>query len=188
MHHDPEDELLRLALGQVFELHDGTKVRLRLVGPDDREELLLGFEHLSPQSRYQRFFTPLAHLPARLVDRLLDTDDCNHVALGAELFASSGDPQGFLGVARFIRIPEERDCAEIAVAVVDEFQRRGLGALLLRELLGAAAGLGVRRFCAHMLPENHAVRRLLRRMGFQVPIGVKDGKLIFAPSPGSSCA
>lgn len=188
MGHDPENGLSVLALGRIAELRDGTKVRLRLVGPDDREELVLGFEHLSPESRYLRFFAPLAQLPASLVDRMLDTDDCNHIAIGAELPHSDG-AHGLLGVARFIRLADEPDSAELAVAVADEFQRRGLGTLLLRELLRVASGVGVRRFRAHILPENHAVRELLRSLGLHTPVGSAGDALIFEiPLPYSRVA
>lgn len=186
MGHDPENGLSVLALGRMAELRDGTKVRLRLVGPDDREELVLGFEHLSPESRYQRFFAPLAQLPASLVDRLLDTDDCNHIAIGAELPHSGGSARGLLGVARFIRLADAPDCAELAVAVADEFQRRGLGTLLLRALLQIAGAVGVRRFRAHILPENHAVRELLRSLGLHHPVGSAGDALVFGIPPPDS--
>jgi len=168
-----------LVPGRIFELRDGTKVRLRSIGRDDREDLLLGFEQLSPESRYQRFFGPLPHLPAHLIDDLLDTDDHNHIAIGAELLELAVDGRGFVGVARFVRVAREQDWAEIAVAVVDEFQRRGLGTLLLDELIRLARGVGVRRFRAYILPENRAVRTLLQELGFRTLGGADAGTLIF---------
>ncbi len=170
----------------VCELRDGTKVRLRPIGPEDREEFLLGFEHLSPQSRYLRFFTPLVEMPDRLVNRLLDTDDHHHIAIAAERFGPGERPLGFLGVARLIRDTNEPECADIAVAVVDEFQRRGLGVCLLDELSRAGRRLGLRRFRALVLPENHAVKELLRRVGFESASHDSDGALVYEIPSSSS--
>jgi RimJ/RimL family protein N-acetyltransferase len=173
---------------RICELRDGTKVCLRSIGPEDREEFLLGFEHLSPQSRYLRFFAPLLEMPARLVDQLLDTDDHRHIAIAAERFGPGDRLPGFLGVARLIRDANEPACADIAVAVIDEFQRRGLGRCLLDELSRSGQRLGLRRFRADILPENHAAKELLRGVGFKRPCHGADGALIYEIPPPPSRA
>ena len=53
-----------------------------------------------------------------------------------------------VGVARFIRLEPGGDRAEAAVAVVDEWQGRGLGAALLDRLAARAGEAGIRSFTA----------------------------------------
>ena len=79
-----------------------------------------------------------------------DVDHRDHEALVA-LAPGSGQ---LVGVARFIRNPREPDQAEVAVTVIDSWQRRGLGAALLRELAQRAAEEGIRHFTAEILAEN----------------------------------
>ena len=145
----------------VHRLSDGTAVRLRFLRPDDRDVLLAGFNRMSPESRYLRFFTPMPRLPEAVLQRLLNTDGWNHVAIGAEPATDHGGPAEGLGVARFNRLPDAPDMAEAAVAVVDHMQRRGLGTLLLSTLAAAARERGITRFRTEVLRTNEAVKALL---------------------------
>jgi GNAT superfamily N-acetyltransferase len=146
---------------EVRRLADGTVVRLRLLRPDDRAKLLAGFAELSEAARYSRFFTAMPELPDRMLERLLATDDWNHLAIAAEEGdVPSASARGY-GVARFLRLAETPDVAEAAVVVADRMQRRGLGKLLLARLAAAARERGVTRFRAEVLRTNHAVVSLL---------------------------
>ncbi len=151
---------------------DGTRVRLRLLRPQDRDVLLAGFARLSPESRYRRFFTAMPRLPEATLERLLHTDGWNHVALGLETAAK---PREGVAVARFIRLPDAPDTAEAAIAVVDHMQRRGLGKLLLAALAAAARERGITRFRFEVQRDNEAVAALLRDLDLR-PVSV-DGSL-----------
>jgi RimJ/RimL family protein N-acetyltransferase len=70
-----------------------------------------------------------------------------------------------VGSARYVRERDNRDIAEVAFAVIDAYQGRGLGTLLLGALAVAARENGVRRFRARMLSDNVAMRAVLRRAG-----------------------
>src|SRR5436305_15288992 len=85
------------------ELNDGSEVLIRPIEPGDREMLLAGFEELSPESRYKRFFTPLATLDARWLAYLMIVDHHDHEALIAES-AVGHEP---VGVARFVRLDQK---------------------------------------------------------------------------------
>jgi RimJ/RimL family protein N-acetyltransferase len=165
--------------GVVHHLRDGTPVRLRLIGPADRARLAAGFEKLSRESRYWRFFTAMPHLPERMLDRLVATDGWKHVAIGAEV--ASDDPAAAegLGVARFIRLDDAPEVAEVAVAVVDAKQGLGLGTLLLRTLVDAARERGIRRFRAMVLSENARARALLEEHTGEVSVRRENGCLVY---------
>jgi GNAT superfamily N-acetyltransferase len=160
-------------------LRDGTRVRLRPIGPADRARVAAGFEKLSRESRYHRFFTAMPELPEKILDQLVATDGWKHVAIGAEV--ASDDPalaQG-LGVARFIRLDDAPDVAEVAVAVIDEKQGLGLGTLLLEALVEAARERGIRRFRAITQSENAAARALVAELTDEVTVRHEDGCLVY---------
>ena len=157
-------------------LSDGTAVRLRLLRADDRQKLLEGFEQLSEESRYRRFFTAMPSRPATVVDRLLDVDGWNHLAIGAEDGSVPPNVARGYGIARFIRLQESPDVAEAAVVVVDDFQRRGLGKLLLSRLAAAAGERGIARFRAEVLRTNQAMVALLHELD-ATPPATYDGSV-----------
>jgi len=143
-------------------LPDGTRIVLRTVTPADREALAEGLEKLSIRSRITRFFSPLAHLSDRQLDYLTNVDQHLHVAWGA---LSDDNEMLGLGVGRFTRVPDDPETAEVAVTVIDPFQRRGLGSVLLALLYRAAQGLGVKQFRAYVLYENQQLVKTLQALG-----------------------
>jgi GNAT superfamily N-acetyltransferase len=157
------------------ELRDGTPVLLRLLRPTDKELLRTGFERLSGQSRYARFFTPKTALSDDELRYLTEVDQEDHVAIGA---ASERDgEQSGLGVARFIRFADRRDTAEAAIAVADHAQRKGLGRLLLLRLIAAARERGIERFRFEVLPSNAAMTTLIAEIAPERTVETADGAL-----------
>ena len=146
-------------------LTDGTRVILRPIDASDGARLRQGFERLSPESRYRRFFTAMPHLPDRVLDHLLDVDGEDRVAWAALEADVEGEPG--IGVARYYRLRDEPDAAEAAVAVTDDFQRRGVGGLLLRHLSKSALDDGITRFVGTVLVENKPMLDLVRAVGGQ---------------------
>ncbi len=156
-------------------LHDGTTAVVRLLRADDKGLLQRGFEQLSEDSRYNRFFVRKTRLLDSEVHYLTELDQVDHFAIVAVRERPSA-PDDVLGVARAARLLLEPDVYEGAVTVVDAVQRRGLGSLLVRRLLAAASERGSQtlRFC--VLPTNWSMQALLRRMapgaGFSDESGV----------------
>ena len=115
--------------GAPIELRDGSRVRIRQCRRTDRDLLVRGFERLSPESRYRRFLTPMHELDQKTLRYLTDLDHRDHEAM----FALDESGEG-VGVARYVRSAVRPDTAEVAVAVVDAWQGRGLGTLLLQAI------------------------------------------------------
>ena len=146
-------------------LRDGSRVILRPAVAADRERLVAGFERLSPESRYRRFFAPMKHLSAAMLDYLMSMDYRDHfawAALSAEP-GPDGCPVG-AGVSRYFRL-EDPQAAEMAVTVVDDWQGRGLGRILLEALVLEALENGITRLEGDVLVENRSMQELLRREG-----------------------
>jgi nucleotide-binding universal stress UspA family protein/GNAT superfamily N-acetyltransferase len=140
-------------------LRDGSAVEVRPVTPADRRLLEQGFERLSPESRYRRFFASVPELSARDLDYLTRVDHHRHEALVA-LDADTGTG---VGVARFVQVAEGE--AEPAMVVADDWQGRGVATALLEALVGRAREEGIRRFVAPVLAENVEAMGVLEQLG-----------------------
>jgi GNAT superfamily N-acetyltransferase len=156
-----------VALGAPITLRDGSRVRLRQIHSSDGELLLRGFERLSGESRYRRFLAPTPQLSEAVVRYLTEVDHHDHEAIVA-LEEESGEG---IGVARYVRNGARPDVAEVAVTVVDDWQGRGLGTLLLEVVSARARGEDIRSFTALMLATNREMITLLERLG---PLRVVD--------------
>jgi GNAT superfamily N-acetyltransferase len=139
-------------------LADGSTIVLREVLPTDRRAIAEGFERLSPESRYRRFFTAMSRLSDSDLTYLTEVDHHDHEAVLA--FDSEGGP---VGVARYVR-GERSEEAEVAVAVVDDWQGRGAGTALLERLVQRARENGIERFVASVLEENDDALDLFRSL------------------------
>jgi GNAT superfamily N-acetyltransferase len=158
----PDEAFVRKRTTEVS-LRDGTRVRLRPVVPEDKALLTAGFERLSPESRFRRFMVPITELSAEQLSSLTEVDYVNHFAWMAISLNEPGCPG--VGVARYIRRPEEPDVAEAAVTVLDEYQGRGLGTLLLEALGAVALENGISRFRGYVLETNRPMLDLLEALG-----------------------
>ncbi len=159
--------------GQEVTLRSGHRVLIRPIRPSDKKRLLEAFHRMSPESRYRRFFSSIAELGAGQLRYLTEVDHHTHEALAA-LDATDGEP---LGVARFIRGRDDPRVAEVAVAVVDEWQGRGLGTELLRQLTARARAEGVAHFSAFVLEENRLMLELLDELG-DARVVSRDGGVV----------
>jgi RimJ/RimL family protein N-acetyltransferase len=146
-------------------LKDGSRVFIRPGLPTDRALLAKEFERLSPESRYRRFFAPMKVLSESLLDYLTSMDYVDHFAWAAVSAEPGplGELQG-LGVSRYVRL-DDREAAEMAVTVVDDWQGKGLGGILLDALVLEALENGITRFEGDVLVENRPMQELLRRTG-----------------------
>lgn len=144
-------------------LNDGTRVAIRPIRPADKHGLAAGLDRLSDESVQRRFLAPKTRFSQSELRYLTEVDGHDHVALVAERPDRSGDERA-IGVARFVRLAEDPETAEMAIVVADSVQGRGLGSLLADALAEAALAHGVRRFSATVLSENEVVHRLLSRL------------------------
>jgi GNAT superfamily N-acetyltransferase len=153
------EELARI--GAPIALSDGSRVLIRRLRSSDSELLLRGFRRLSPESRYRRFLAPTPELSDGTVRYLVEIDHHDHEAL----VAVDEECNEGVGVARYVRNPARPSAAEVAVTVVDDWQGRGLGTLLLEAITMRAREEGVDTFTALMLVGNKQMMDLLQRLG-----------------------
>lgn len=145
-------------------------MEIRAIRPDDRRALEAAFEALSPRSRYRRFMGFVEHLTPAQLDYFTRVDHIDHEALVA-VRPHSGE---IVGVARFIRLADRPDHAEVAIAVADAWQEHGIGTLLLARLATRACAVGIRNFVATCLAENRHAIDVLSELGptrQAIPVG-----------------
>ena len=145
----------------TVELRDGSTVVIRPIEPDDKPRLRAGFERLSDESRRRRFMGPAEELADEDLVYLTEVDHRRHEAL----VATDPETGEILGVARWVRLPGEREVAELAVAVGDDWQGRGLGSALVAAINARAREEGIERYHAIVSVDNVQVIEALGRHG-----------------------
>jgi RimJ/RimL family protein N-acetyltransferase len=147
-------------------LPDGAPVLIRPIRADDKRMLADGLRRLSDESVQRRFLTPKRSFTRGELRYLTEVDERDHVALVAE---APGDPvRSLIAVARFVRLHDDPEAAEVAIVVADNWQRRGLGSLMSERLAEEARERGVRRFTATMAADNRAAHRLMAKLTDQL--------------------
>jgi ribosomal protein S18 acetylase RimI-like enzyme len=145
-------------------LADGTRLRVRPIDPADRAPLADAFARLSDQSRHHRFLGPKPRLSERELDYLTDVDHVTHEALVA-IDETTGH---IVGVGRYATGHGGGAVADLALAVADAWQRRGIGHALAARLVERARANGISALTGSTLLGNTAARALLDRLGFRV--------------------
>ena len=142
----------------TFCLSNGMRIVVRGIQPGDKKHIIQGLDALSSQSLFYRFNTSHPRIDERQLDYLTRVDQVDHVALC--VMCSSGTDYGLgIGVGRYIRRTEEPHVAEIAITILDAYQRMGIGALLMVGL----SKIAYKQDVTHFSMQVHASRYTLTR-------------------------
>jgi GNAT superfamily N-acetyltransferase len=148
----------------VEALSDGTLVLIRPLHTDDRELETAFIRDLSVKSRRRRFLCDFKEPSEALIDQMMNLDYEKRTALIA-LIIDGGKPRE-IGVSRYCVTTDPTHC-ECAVTVADEWQKRGLGVLLMQRLIHEARKHGFSRMISVDAASNQAARALARRLKFE---------------------
>ncbi|SHG96967.1 GNAT family N-acetyltransferase [Ferrimonas marina] len=151
---------------------DGTPVVIRSIRPDDKYEMRDLYPALSQRTLYMRFFRVMAQPSLEEVSRYTDVDFDTHLAL----VLMYGPEQRMAAAGRLIRANAESDVAELSCLVIDELQHRGLGKLLVAQLMETGRQWGISKIVALVHGENGAMLRLLKGMGYPSELVYDDGE------------
>jgi GNAT superfamily N-acetyltransferase len=146
-----------------IELRDGSWALLRPIRPADKARLRSGLDRLSARSRELAFHMPLRELTDEQLHYVTEVDHRNHVAWLA-LDPDDLDAPG-MGIGRYIRLRHDPHVAEAAITVLDRYQGRGLGTVLLALLTRTAIANGIRVFRNYVLADNDAMLAMLDQLG-----------------------
>jgi GNAT superfamily N-acetyltransferase len=150
-------------------LRDECRVEIRTLRPNDRADLISAVGRTSDRSLYRRFFGLKRSFTDQEAAYFVNVDFVNHVALVALI--DEGRPV-IAGGGRYIVVQPGQ--AEVAFAVVDEYQGHGIGGALMRHLTSIACAAGLRTFIAEVLPENSPMLQLFKRSGLPLSIRRED--------------
>ncbi|HET9475308.1 MAG TPA: GNAT family N-acetyltransferase [Steroidobacteraceae bacterium] len=142
----------------------GVPYHIRPIRPDDAGREREFINGLSPQSRYQRFMHNLREPAEAFVQSLVNVDYRRTMALVA--VTGEGATERIIGVARYAADNDET--CEFAVAVADDWQCRGIGTTLVRQLFEHAAGAGFSTIYGTVLADNQRMIELAQWLGLTV--------------------
>jgi len=162
-------------LVQRLPLKDGTMVTVRPIRPEDAAIEQAFVRKLSNESRYNRFMDSVRELSPKMLSHFTRVDYDRHLALIAVAGHDEGEIQ--VAVARYV-VNDDHQRGEFAIAVADEWQRMGLGTLLMQALMEAARATGMRAMFGDVLASNHKMLRLMARMGFGVKVSEQDMRVM----------
>lgn len=143
--------------------HAISEITIRTVRPDDKERIVRAFHALDPRSVYLRFFCYRKELSAGELQHVTECDGVSEAVLVAT--DGSGDQEIIVGMGSYVR---SGAAADIAFAVEEDFQGRGIATRLLRQLAEIARANGVSQFEADVLAENTPMLAVLRNSGLRM--------------------
>ena len=152
-------------LERVWQPAGRPSVRIRPLRPDDFELELQFVTRLSPRTRYLRTQYSAAEPTPGDIERLLDLD--YHERLAVAALVTDDGVERIVGVSRYARVGTSTH-AECAVVVADDWQGCGLGSELMRSLADAASARGYTCLEGTALAENARLVTWARRFGFDV--------------------
>lgn len=151
-------------------LRDGSTISVRPIRAGDAADLAKFYSGLSLESRVLRFFAAVANADSS-VRRMVDIDYASRYGL----VAVAGPKAEIVGHAMYVQVQPRM--AELALAVADGYQGRGLGTILLGQLAEAAQAAGFDVLEAIVRPENHRMLQMLRESGFPVHAHSEPGEV-----------
>jgi GNAT superfamily N-acetyltransferase len=137
--------------------HEVAGITIRPLRNGDAATVLAVFERLGDESRRHRFGAAKPRLTQTELAQLARVDATHHAVVAYV----PGDP-GPAGIARLVR---DGPSAEVACAVADEWQGRGIGGVLLGELAALARAAGITELHATVAGDNPRIVSLLTRLG-----------------------
>ena len=155
-------------------LPDGRMIYLRALREADFEYAQTYFQGLSARSRYLRFMMPTRSLSQSTLDELRKAMTTKGYAVSVA-FVEHGSPgsEERLGGARIVPTRRRGTC-EFAISVVDAWQGRGAGTVLLKEVIHLARALGYHRVEGRVLSINTPMLAVARRLRFSVRLDPTD--------------
>lgn len=143
-------------------LRDGTRVFVRPLRPEDGKLYPELFSGITPEDLRLRFFAPVRQFDEAAISRLVNIDYDQAMAF----VAIDEDSGNILGVVRLHL--EAAQCPEYAVIVRSQLKGRGLGWLLMQQMIEYAKSRKLKRICGQVLSENTTMLSMCAELGFHI--------------------
>lgn len=149
-----------------FTWKDGSHLRGGTVRPDNQEQIAKGLQDLSKESIRNRFLGSKRAFSPQELRYLTELDGINHYAFGLE---EQKTPNRGVGIIRLVRSSSVPSEGEIAITIIDEYQKHGLGRFLMNIIICAALERGIKTLSLSFLPHNTGIERLIQSFGVTRP-------------------
>jgi RimJ/RimL family protein N-acetyltransferase len=155
----------------IERLRDGSRVEIRALRPDDRTRLIAAIGRTGTDSLFRRFFAVKRSFTEQEIEFFLNVDFVGHVALVA-VTEENGQPE-IVGGGRYVVL--QPGTAELAFAVIDQYQQKGIGTVLMSHLISIARESGLKELVAEVLPDNTPMLKVFRSSGLPIDIQRQSG-------------
>ncbi|MBN1289086.1 MAG: GNAT family N-acetyltransferase [Actinobacteria bacterium] len=153
-------------------ISDGTEILMRPAKISDEPLIKDFFYSLSDKSNYRRFFTLMRYMPHKVLQDFVAVDYTKKMVILALL--EEDEKETVIGVGQYAVLGETRT-AEVAIAIRDEYQNRGIGTALFKHLGLIAKREGLHGFSGDYIAENIAISRLVRKLDSEVKEEISQG-------------
>jgi acetyltransferase len=157
-----------------MQLADGTDIVIRPIRPEDAKIEQEFVQNLSEEPRYFRFMDSIQVFSQSMLARFTQIDYNREMALIAVTEEQGKEIE--LGVARYAINPDGESC-EFALVVADSMRGKGLGHLLMVNLMDVARSKGLKIMEGEVLNNNHSMLKLMERLDFTVASNPEDDTL-----------
>jgi acetyltransferase len=159
----------------TWTLDNGNMLTLRHIAHDDAIIEQTFVRKLSIQSSYLRFHGSIKELNKKDLETFTNFDPLNAEALIIVYKGEINEEE--IGVARFIIDSDNKSC-EFAIVVADEWEKRGLGAKLMKALISHAQSRGIKRIHGSVLKNNSGMLQFVKRLGFEETTDPDDSSVM----------
>jgi acetyl coenzyme A synthetase (ADP forming)-like protein len=153
-------------------LRDGSSILLRPIKVDDARSWVEFVGRLNAHTKYLRFHYVFREMGLEDAVRFCTVDYRNTFAFIAEVLREA--KRNIVAIGRYYRLPDHHS-AEVALAIEDSYQGRGLGTSILEQLADVARENGIDRFTADVLAENEQMMSVFKDFGFHVTSELQTG-------------
>ncbi len=136
-------------------------LRVGSVTPHNKQQISDGLRDMSPESIRYRFLGSKREFTEKELSYLTTLDGFNHYAIGME----ERETGRGIAIVRLVRSSKDETEAEVAVTIIDDYQKVGLGQVLIKLMILAAAERDIERLSFTYLPANEGIVKLLHKIG-----------------------
>jgi acetyltransferase len=163
---------------RAVRLSDDSACTIRPVRPEDADAVQFFVEHLSPESRYNRYMSSIKQLPQSTLVRFTQLDYDREMALALVKIQADTQSEEMLGFARYTSDPDKTSC-EFALVIADSWQGHGIGTLLMQALFETARAQGITQMTGEVLRNNKGMLKLMKKLEFEATRHPEDSDLMW---------
>jgi len=150
---------------------DGQSIIIRPINIQDMSLESDFIKHLSPETKHYRFFGAINNLPDKVLKTFCDIDGKDSMAFIATEYMDEKEIE--IGVCRYV-VTNNPDVCELALTIADKWQHKGLGKLLMNQLISYAKSHGIKWLYSVELSDNALMHNLCKELGMQAKIDPDD--------------